>query len=393
LRSLLLFLVITPCAIAVSFAVHVAWEKRQSAGEADSLVRLSSLAVVIGDLLHQTQRERGTSSVYLSSHGAKFEQKLREQRLLTDGVRVRFFETVESQRGTWPAHVIAVLELAVTSLRDIEARRRQISALEIEPVEEMAYYTEVNERLLESLGALVINTTDASLRGTATAYLYFLRAKEKTGLERAQAANVFGTGHFGAGQLALIAGLIATENAYLDVFQRFAPPAVLDAFERRSAGPAVAEVRHMEEVLLSREGSFGIDSAVWYGTMTKKIDLLKEVEDLLATHVTEGAGQAADQTRASAWGAVWLAVVFLLGAILATLALVRSIVLPLAGLSRAADALASHREPEAVPFSGPREVQELTAAFVRLVFWVRSLAAASEPPVGRTSAVRLSSRR
>jgi methyl-accepting chemotaxis protein len=331
--------------------------------------------------------------VYLSSHGAKFEQKLREQRLLTDGVRVRFFETVESQRGSWPSHVMAVLELAASSLRDIEARRRQISALEIEPVEEMAYYTEVNERLLESLGALVINTADAGLRGTTTAYLYFLRAKEKTGLERAQVANVFGTGHFGSGQLALIAGLIATENAYLDVFQRFSPPPVLAAFERRGAGPAVAEVRRMEEILLSREGTFGVDSAVWYGTMTKKIDLLKEVEDLLAIHVTEGAARVAEQTRSSVWGAAWLAVLFMFGAVLATLALVRSIVLPLRSLARAAEALASSREPEAVEFGGPREVQELTAAFVRLVFWLRSLATAGEPAVGRVGPARLSSRR
>ena len=62
-------------------------------------------------------------------------------------------------------------------------------------------------RLLESIGSLVANTADVSLRGTATAYLYFLHAKEKTGLERAQLSNVFGTDAFGNGQLAMVAGL------------------------------------------------------------------------------------------------------------------------------------------------------------------------------------------
>src|SRR6185436_8800135 len=206
-----------------------AWERRSSAEQAAALGRMAELSVVIGDLLHETQKERGSSSVFLSSNGSKFAEQVLAQRRLTDQVRLRFVELIEEQRAHWPPRVVAALELANSTLRDIESRRRQISALEISPAEEMGFYTEMNERLLESLGSLVANTADVSLRGTTTAYLYFLHAKEKTGIERAQLSNVFGTDAFGSGQLALVAGLIASQAAYLNIFAKLAPPTLYAA--------------------------------------------------------------------------------------------------------------------------------------------------------------------
>src|SRR5438552_2184322 len=127
LRPLVGGLVLIPCLVASLLALEWARERGRSSDEARALGRMGQLAVVIGDLLHETQKERGTSSVYLSSRGAKFAEQLKAQRLLTDQVRIRFVELLEEQRTFWPAHVVATLELANSSLRDIESRRRQVS--------------------------------------------------------------------------------------------------------------------------------------------------------------------------------------------------------------------------------------------------------------------------
>lgn len=383
LRTWLLLLVVTPCLITLTLAFRSVEQRRTTAEQAESLIHLSKLAVVIGDLLHQTQRERGTSSVFLSSGGSKFADRLPEQRKATDDVRLRFFELLETERHAWPAHVVAGLELAASSLRDIEARRRQISTLEISPADEMAYYTEMNQRLLDSLGALVANTADVGLRGVSTAYLAFLHAKEKTGLERAQGANAFGTGRFTPGQLGLVAGLIESQQAYLTVFLQQAPDDVAAAFRERMSGPVAAEVRRMEGLLLGRSGDFGVDSATWYTTMTKKIDLEKEVEDLLAVSVQQGSLRIAEHARESLWGGFGLAALFLVAAIFVTLALCRSIVAPLRSLTAALESWAALRNWEAWQIRGPAEVRDLSRAFSHLVEACRDRTpAAGITPIG-----------
>jgi methyl-accepting chemotaxis protein len=367
LRPLLIALVVIPCVVASLLALEWARERRGSSEQARALERMAELAVVIGDLLHETQRERGASSVFLSSKGAKFAEQVKTQRASTDKVRLRFVEVLEDQRSYWPSHVVATLELANSSLRDIESRRREVSAMEITPAEEMAYYTELNERLLDSIGSLVANTADVSLRGTATAYLYFLHAKEKTGLERAQLSNVFGTDAFAGGQLAVVAGLVASQTAYLNVFAKLAPPVLLASYEALLNDPAVAEVRRMEQVAMGRATGFGIDSGAWFTTMTKKIDLLKKVEDLLSAAVRDGARSVRDDARVSLIAAAALALLMIGAGLAGTLALAAAILRPLSQLRVAVERVTEGDAGVALMPSGPLELRQLGEAFRRMV--------------------------
>lgn len=385
LRPLVGGMVLIPCIVASVLALDWARERGRSSEEARSLERMGQLAVVIGDLLHETQKERGASSVYLSSRGAKFTEQVKAQRLLTDQVRIRFVELLEEQRTYWPPHVVATLELANSSLRDIESRRRQISAQQISPAEEMAYYTDLNDRLLESIGSLVANTADVALRGTATAYLYFLHAKEKTGLERAQLSNAFGTDSFASGQLALVAGLIASQNAYLNVFAKLAPPALLHGYATQMNTAAALEVRRMEQIALERSSGFGIDSAVWFNTISKKIELMKGVEDTLSEALRSGARGISDGARASLIGAIVLAVVMLGAGLAGTLALSVSILRPLGRLRQAVDRVTEGDSTVTIVLGGPVEIRELAEAFRRMtesLRWARS--STSRPPTGVT---------
>src|SRR5581483_405967 len=124
LKPFLATLVLVPCAVASGLAFKKAYDRRASLQQAESLDRMAELAVVIGDLLHETQKERGASSVFLSSKGSKFGAEVRAQRHVTDQARLRFVELLEDQRSFWPPHVVAILELANSTLRDIESRRR-----------------------------------------------------------------------------------------------------------------------------------------------------------------------------------------------------------------------------------------------------------------------------
>jgi methyl-accepting chemotaxis protein len=224
-----------------------------------------------------------------------------------------------------------------------------------------------------------------ALRGTATAYLYFLHAKEKTGLERAQLSNVFGTGSFASGQLALVAGLIASQDAYLNVFAKLAPPPLSHAYATQMNTAAPLEVRKMEQIALGHSSGFGIDSSTWFITISKKIELMKGVEDRLSDALRSGARRISDGARASLIGAVALAFVMLGAGLVGTLALSVSILRPLGRLRQAVDRVTEGDSTVTIVLGGPVEIRELAEAFRRMtesLRWARSSTA--RQPTGVT---------
>lgn len=57
-------------------------EQRRAVDRIDEMLAIS---IVSGNLLHETQKERGLSSLFLSQGGDSHHQRLREQRVRTDG--------------------------------------------------------------------------------------------------------------------------------------------------------------------------------------------------------------------------------------------------------------------------------------------------------------------
>jgi hypothetical protein len=81
-----------------------------------------------------------------------------------------------------------------------------------------------------------------------------------------------------------VASLLAAQRTYLHVFGISGPPAAVQLYEQKRASPVFAEVEARERLAFgsglpraTRPG-FGVDSGDWFRLMTRKIDLLKEVE-------------------------------------------------------------------------------------------------------------------
>src|SRR3954470_8763569 len=215
LRARLLAFVLVPCLLMGALVAERALDRRAAAREADELALLVRLAVIVGDLLHETQKERGASSVYMSSRATKFVGELQAQRATTDDRRLKYLQFVRKNDAGWPPAVAAALRMTDGLLNEIEARRRQTTDLGAPVAEIIGYYTELNRRLLESVASIASKSGDAELRAWSTGYFAFLQAKESTGIERAQLSNVFGADRFAPGQYFAVAALLSAQRTYL----------------------------------------------------------------------------------------------------------------------------------------------------------------------------------
>ena len=311
------------------FAVGRVQERRTAAAEAGTVLTGTDLAIRLGNLLHETQRERGRTAQFLGSKGSAFGPELTAQRALTDG-RARALTTFAAGH---PGRLAADVAPALDGLA---ALRRTADAVPADAKPVIGGYTALNGTLLTAASTSA-RSDDAAIQLRLQAYLSFLYAKERTGLERAQLAGAFAKDQFAPGQHLLVASLVSAQQAYLDAFARAATPELLATWTKVQADPAFAAVADMEATALGRpEGGFGVDPATWFDTMTKKIDGLKRLEDEQAGTIRRAAVSAQDRANRAVLSAVALALLVALTAFAAAAAAIRSITRPLGELTAAA---------------------------------------------------------
>jgi methyl-accepting chemotaxis protein len=360
------------CAFAV---VRVA-DKQAAATKAGQLRSLAVLAVRTGDLLHEVQRERGRTSQFVSSKGARFSDELRAQRGATDQRLAALGAAIDERGGTAPAEVRDALGAAKQAVDGIGGLRGEADGLRTPAKAIIAGYTAVNGKLLDAAAAIAAAGHDPEVTLRLAAYLAFLTAKENAGLERAQMANAFTADHFAEGQFVLVTSLIAKQAAYLDSFGRMAAPAIAARWEQARSDPSFAQVTTFEAAATKHAatGGFGVSPAAWFDASTARIDVLKQVEDAQAA----GIDAAAARAQSGAAGAVRLAAGLTLLLVLTVLALavavVRSVTRPLAEMTRTARKLAVGDVSEEITYRSGDELGQLADSFRELSGYVKESA-------------------
>jgi methyl-accepting chemotaxis protein len=394
LRGRLLVLALLPSLALAAILVERGVRRRTGLREADELALLVRLSVIIGDLVHETQKERGASSLFMSSGGATFVRELQAQRSSTDERRLGYMQFVRANDPAWSPGVVAALRFADAQLADIEIRRRQVAELAVPVPEIIGYYNELNRRLLTAVASIASKSVDADLRGWSTGYYAFLHAKENTGIERAQLANVFGADRFAPGQFFTIAALVAGQRAYLHLFDSVAPAQVAQLYRDRAQHPAFAEVEAKERIAFdhgSGARGFGVDATAWFKVMTQKIDLMKEVENAMADAILARAAVMQQAAASALQSTLAVGVGLLLAAIAVSWFLALRIVAPVRRLIAAADRVSAGDLDQSIDTDAPAELGELARAFAGMVAAlkaVRATPARSGPAPGRISGSR-----
>jgi hypothetical protein len=228
-------------------------------------------------LLHETQRERGLSTLFVSSRGRLPGPELLRQRSRVDTQRAVLARVLRDAKEV-PAAVRHRVDRANTLLEKVGATRAGVDDLVVTAAQEIAFYSGVNLELLAALDAFVVTGVTGPRRSGALACVALLYAKEKAGVERAQLTDAFLEDRFSEGQRLSVAALIAAQASYLHIFSAAAPRAADQLLRRTLASPEASEVQRMESVVYGAENAgFGIDASTWFAMISRKIDMLGDV--------------------------------------------------------------------------------------------------------------------
>jgi methyl-accepting chemotaxis protein len=252
--------------------------------EMQTIAPLTELSVVYSDLVHELQKERGMTAGFLGSKGSKFSDNLKAQRLNTDQQRVKQVSFWQEQDFVLPS-IVQLNSLITQSIQRLSAIRQQVDSQSISNTEAIAYYTQLNKKLLSVATLNAEISSDALITKETIAYFSFLQGKERAGIERAVLSNTFAQNQFGKGMFVKFITLVSEQNTYFDNFKYFSNLDNKAFFDQQLDHDSSIEVNKMRTIARDQQVDFGIDAEYWFEQSTKRIGQLNKIESHLDNRI------------------------------------------------------------------------------------------------------------
>ncbi len=282
IRTKLILMVTAPILVVLYFIVTSFVAETRAASQANDIQELAKLSTQIGDLINETQKERGRTSGFVTSGGTVFVDELAAQRAVTDAQIAIFREFLTTFDGSkFGDEFNAQLGAALSELERLEAHRRNVDQLSISTADAVNYYTEMDSLFLNAIDFILNQSPDGEIANLTAGYLNLLQAKEKTGLQRALLASAFANDAITPGQLVQLSQLIGEINTREEAFRESVPAEQVEFYNNTVQGQPVEDTDRFVQLAFdkSAEGNFGVDPDVWFAAITGKIDLMKQVEE------------------------------------------------------------------------------------------------------------------
>ncbi|MBF0145706.1 MAG: methyl-accepting chemotaxis protein [Magnetococcales bacterium] len=252
LKTRFVLMLLFPLAGLLAFGLLGLANKQNILSKMNDMEQLSGLAVRLGALVHEAQKERGMTAGFLGSKGEKFKSELPKQREETtkrsDLVRV-YLQSIDAR--SLGSNFSSVLNEAISLLDGLGDLRKRVDSLGVASDEAIGHYTRMNGRFIDAIGEMS-KLAVGDLASMTTAYVNFLLGKERAGIERAVLSNTFALNHFGPGMFRKFSTLVTEQDTYFRVFSSFAPAEQNAFFKQKLESPVMAEVKRMRDIAFGK---------------------------------------------------------------------------------------------------------------------------------------------
>ncbi|MBY0430542.1 MAG: nitrate- and nitrite sensing domain-containing protein, partial [Rhodospirillales bacterium] len=345
----------------LAFSGWFVTERIDTRREAARLERLGIFATQLSAMVHELQRERGASALFLGSKGQSFGAELSSQRKNTDSARGAYQNGADTAAGLNEA-VARGIGSAAGDVAGLERVRQGIDSQSMDPKDAIAAYTRTISGLLSIVKDLALISSDVEIANAISAYVNLMEGKERAGQERAIGSAGFAAGSFSPDLYRRYVGLASEEMTYYAVFRTFAVPVLRSGLDGALKNEVSSEVERMRRIGYDSVTSGkieGIKAPEWFAAATRRIDLLKQVEDQVARELVRRADDLSDAAATALTSAIVAVLALLAVSALLVTTIVRGITRPLLGLEKVMHRLAEG--DTSVGIEGTRRGDEIGA--------------------------------
>ena len=312
----IIFAVLIPSLVALFFASKAIMADVQTYNDLNKLKQLTNLAVKMSALVHEQQKERGATAVFLGSRGRLFADELKQQRIDTNAKNTDLHAFLADFDASSYNQIFnkkfAALE---KSLKKMDGIRAEVDSISIKPKDAIGYYTKLNSQNLDLINYLSNISPSPEIVISIVGYSNFLQGKERAGIERAVGANGFSSGYFHIAAMDKFKNLINAQNTYNTIFLSYATESQTKIYHDVMSSAEVKDVTRMRDIAI-KGGLNGelenIDGKYWFDQITKKINGLKKIEDSLSHDLANTMDHIIEETSKRAEIAGFIALLSLL---------------------------------------------------------------------------------
>ncbi|NKB22642.1 MAG: HAMP domain-containing protein [Alphaproteobacteria bacterium] len=282
-----IMLVLTlPLVATVWLGANAILDANHAAVEEEKLGKLSRLGQKISATVHEMQKERGMSAVFINTQGKGFKSELPGQRATTDTAAKAMFDAFDKLNpSAFGTGFVATYSTAKDAMAQLTTMRGNVSSLQITVPQMAGYYTPTIAKLLSNVEYMTRLSHNSEISNSIATYTAFLQAKERAGVERAMGAAGFSSGKFAPKVYQKFVGLIAAQNDLLGIFRKHASKEQFAFYNQTMTGAPVDGTNSLRKIAIDSpvKGNVGgVTGPQWFKTITSKIDLMKRVEDRIA---------------------------------------------------------------------------------------------------------------
>ncbi|WP_414146951.1 nitrate- and nitrite sensing domain-containing protein [Erwinia sp. BNK-24-b] len=280
------------CAIPSAFSWLLASRRCELAG-LKKLLHTGEMTAALSQLIHELQRERGASNIWICSQGSLFGKELPDRERQVGKAIAQFIARLpplpqQEASDAGQSRLCNRIAAALHGLEALPALRQQIQQLQLNHAEAMARFSQIIRHLLNLGFETIDSASDPGVARNLVAMFSFMQGKELAGQERAVGSAGYAAGAFTVAQSEEMVALIAAQERCFASFSRFAGAEMVQRW--RQIEEESGDIERLRRIACTRGVSATADSGLapgWYQLMTQRIDKLKELEDRLAQQLMQ----------------------------------------------------------------------------------------------------------
>jgi len=250
----------------------------------EDIEKTSQLLYSISSLLHETQKERGMSSVYSGSKGKNFQYELSKQKTETDKKIQNFKNAISTLKiDKIDEKIFKAVSRALNIISQINSIRSEVLSLKMKTEDVIFYYSDLNAKLLNVIVKISNFSSSPDITKQIIAYYNFLMAKERAGIERAIGTNIVATDYFYNNSREQFSQVVSAQKSFMYNFREYSSKEAQQFYRKTMDNVSVRDVQKMRDTILSADsiGGFGVNPTYWFDTISKKLVLLKQTENFI----------------------------------------------------------------------------------------------------------------
>ena len=245
------------------------------------LLRTGELLAAVSELVHQLQRERGASNIWICSQGKLFAQERRAREQDVIQCQHAFYQVLPpalAQPGY--SRMFMLIAATLQALNDLPTLRLQLSDQQLSHAQAMSAFNHIIRSLLNMVFEAADTASHPEISRALIALFSFMQGKELAGQERATGSAGFTVGQFSAEQRRCMVALIDAQEQSFATFSQFADVDALACWQ--PLAQASREIERLRRIACTGGQSEETGALNWFSLLSVRIDHMKRIEDHLS---------------------------------------------------------------------------------------------------------------